>query len=310
MKSNSEMRREARSALRGKWFWRLLASGLVLQAIGYVANAAVVKAFDAMSITTVGDFIAAKINAAQQGLAYSLPTTKAYFWMAAGFCFQIFISYIFAAIFAFGFAKLLLKMGDDDSRWFADSFSGFTRPFELAWLLFLMNLLVTLSALPGAFLGGLAAGAAYLLLSGRAFAALGVAAIVAVAGAIAVCGLLRATYAYRQAWFIKNERPEASAINCLRESRQMMKGHKFQALCLDCSYIGWLLLMSAVFSASWLFGVLAQEGAVAAFAGVVSFLLGGFAFYVLIKIILEVMVVRMVFYRALPKAGETAEVEV
>lgn len=310
MKSNSEMRREARSALRGKWFWRLLASGLALQSIGYVANTAVVKAFNSMSITTVGDFLAAKINAAQQGLAYSLPTTKAYCWMAAGFCFQMFVMYIFGAIFAFGFARLLLKMGNDDSRWFVDSFSGFARPVELAWLLFLMNLLISLAALPGALIGGVAAGAAYLLRPLHSLAALGITAIVIVSGAVAVVGVLRATYAYRQAWFIKNELPDASAGKCLRDSRRMMKGHKFQAFCLDISYAGWMLLMGGIFAASGMFGVIAQNGVAMGLASVVSFLLGGLSFYILVKVILEIMVVRMVFYRALPKAGESAEGEV
>lgn len=307
MKSIGEMRREARNALRGKWFWRLFASGFVLQAIGHVANTAVVKVFDAMSIMTLSDFVSAKVMAARQGLAYSLPTMKAYCWMAAGFCFQMFIMYIFAAIFAFGFARLLLKMDGDDSRWFADSFSGFARPFELAWLLFLMNLFVALAAMPGALLGGVAAGVAYPLLAGHSSAVLGRVVVVAAAVVIAVCGAIRAIYAYRQAWFIKNEAPDASAVKCLRDSRKMMKGQKLLAFCLDFSYLGWFLFIAVVFAASTLFGVVAREGDAVGLAGMASFLLGGLAFYVLVKVVLEIMVVRVVFYRALPKAAETAE---
>lgn len=51
-----------------------------------------------------------------------------------------------------------------------------------------------------------------------------------------------ALYSYRQALFLLNDNPEWSVFRCLRESRQMMKGHKWELFKLDFSFIGWFLL--------------------------------------------------------------------
>ncbi|MBQ6915892.1 MAG: DUF975 family protein [Kiritimatiellae bacterium] len=298
MRSSGEMRCDAWRVMKGKWFWRLLAVAIVLQVVAYSANLLVSQAFSALSITEIGDYVAAKISAAQQGLSYSLPTTKAYCWMYCGLCFQMFIAYIFGAIFAFGFMGLLLKArADDDNHWFTDSFGGFSRPLDVTWLLFLMNLRIALAALPGAFLGGLAAGICYPLLSGGPFAMLGIGVIVAVAGALSLGCALRAVYAFRQAWFIKNEKPETPASRCLAESRQMMEGHKMQAFALDVSFLGWILLAVAMYICSAVFGLSAQNFGAAA-AGV-SFFFGVAFFYLLVKVILGIAVSRAVFYRDL-----------
>ena len=145
MRDSCEMRREAWGILKGKWLWRLLCVVILLQFVSSAVNTALIKTYDALSITTLGDYLMATANAMRQGLSYSLPTAKAYYWMVGGFVFQLFIIYIFAAIFAFGFMGLLLKASrNDDTRWFAGSFGGFARPLEITWLLLLMNLLTAL----------------------------------------------------------------------------------------------------------------------------------------------------------------------
>ena len=302
MKGTREMRHEAWDVLKGKWFWRLLCVAALLQLARHFANGLVGAAFDAMSITSVVDFMVAKINAAQQGLSYSLPTTKAYCWMFGGFCFQMFIAYIFAAIFAFGFMGLLLKASrNDDSRWFADAFGGFARPLDVAWLLVLMNLLVFLAMVPCMLVFG---GAAFVLMLyvGLAPLSLEGLGILTAASVPAVLCAISAAYGYRQAWFIKNERPEAPALGCLRASWQMMKGFKWRAFCLDFSFLGWIfvgsgLLTFAAVGAGVAERVVSHPVRVVAMAAAFGF--GMAAFWLFVKVFLGIAVARVVFYREL-----------
>lgn len=51
-----------------------------------------------------------------------------------------------------------------------------------------------------------------------------------------------AAYSYRMALYILIDHPEMSAMECLRESKRMMKGHKMELFVLDLSFIGWSFL--------------------------------------------------------------------
>jgi len=51
-----------------------------------------------------------------------------------------------------------------------------------------------------------------------------------------------AAYRYRMAVYILLDNPEMSAMQCLRESKRMMRGHKAELFKLDLSFIGWFLL--------------------------------------------------------------------
>lgn len=51
-----------------------------------------------------------------------------------------------------------------------------------------------------------------------------------------------AHYRYAQALYILIDDPTKSPVQCLRESRIMMAGHKWELFMLDLSFIGWYLL--------------------------------------------------------------------
>ena len=51
-----------------------------------------------------------------------------------------------------------------------------------------------------------------------------------------------AAYRYRQAIYILIDDPSKSPLQCIRESKAMMKGHKWELFVLDLSFIGWMLL--------------------------------------------------------------------
>ena len=53
-----------------------------------------------------------------------------------------------------------------------------------------------------------------------------------------------ASYRYRQALYVLLDHPEKSPLQCIRESKELMKGHKWELFVLDLSFIGWSLLAS------------------------------------------------------------------
>jgi len=56
-----------------------------------------------------------------------------------------------------------------------------------------------------------------------------------------VPGFIKA-YAYSMAYYIKNDMPELSAMECLKKSELLMKGHKGELFLLDLSFMGWYIL--------------------------------------------------------------------
>lgn len=51
-----------------------------------------------------------------------------------------------------------------------------------------------------------------------------------------------AVYRYRMAYYILIDHPEYSPLQCIRESKRMMHGHKRELFGLDLSFTGWWLL--------------------------------------------------------------------
>lgn len=259
MKSNRDIRRQAWTTLSGKWFFRLILVGLVLQTINMTVSGLISGIFKTLSITSVTDYLEAKLNALQQGLDYALPTAKAHYWMIAGFGLQMFISYVFAAIATFGFMHVLLRAhANNDERWFSSSFGGFARPLSVTALLFLQNLLIFLWSLLLFFPG------------------------------------IVALYRYRQAWFVKVEHENLSARDCLRESARLMRGFKGRAFLLDLSFLGWILLAALLLGIAAAVG--STAGLIGALLGFLSGLAG---FYLLVRTVLGMAVSRVVFYREL-----------
>ena len=60
-------------------------------------------------------------------------------------------------------------------------------------------------------------------------------------------------YSYSMATYILQDDPNKDWDECINESKQMMKGHKWQAFCLDLSFIGWYLLGACAFGVGVLF---------------------------------------------------------
>lgn len=51
-----------------------------------------------------------------------------------------------------------------------------------------------------------------------------------------------AAYRYSQAYFILADNPEIGIMDAIRQSKQMMVGHKMEYFVLELSFLGWMLL--------------------------------------------------------------------
>ena len=60
-----------------------------------------------------------------------------------------------------------------------------------------------------------------------------------------------ASYRYRQAIYLLIDHPDWSALRCIRESKQLMRGRKGELFVLDLSFIGWQLLACIPFVNIW-----------------------------------------------------------
>lgn len=56
-----------------------------------------------------------------------------------------------------------------------------------------------------------------------------------------------AAYRYRMALYIALDNPSISGLDAIRQSKEMMKGHKWELFVLDLSFIGWFLLCGLTF---------------------------------------------------------------
>ena len=59
-------------------------------------------------------------------------------------------------------------------------------------------------------------------------------------------------YSYSMAMYILAENPSIGALDALKQSENMMKGHKMEMFILDLSFIGWHLLASITFGIAYI----------------------------------------------------------
>lgn len=63
------------------------------------------------------------------------------------------------------------------------------------------------------------------------------------------------SYAYAACYYIKQAQPDIEALDCIRKSKEVMDGHKWELFVLDLSFIGWSILAALTFGIGyiWLF---------------------------------------------------------
>ena len=270
MKSNREIRREAKRILFDGWAGRSFIGGVLLYAVVTELSGAVLAACGRLDAQTWFDFLASKLEYARRGLCYTIPSSSAFWRMTGATAFQQFIVLLFEAILVYGLSRLFLTAVRNDSRrWLAAAFSGFARPLEATWLLVLISLRVFLWSL-----------------------------LLLVPGVVAV-------YRYRLAWYLKCEHGDWSAWRCLGESGRIMRGFKWQAFRLDLSYLAvasfaWLGIECAIVA---VVGGVSDWWLVSAVVAVAGVAIAVPLVFVLVITMIKFFTARAVFYRELHALG-------
>lgn len=60
-----------------------------------------------------------------------------------------------------------------------------------------------------------------------------------------------ASYRYRMAVYLMLDNPQMGVMDCLRESKRLMHGHKGELFVLDLSFLGWAILSCIPFVSLW-----------------------------------------------------------
>jgi len=109
-----------------------------------------------------------------------------------------------------------------------------------------------------------------------------------------------AAFRYSQAFYILADDPSKDIMQCLKESKELMKGNKTKYLCLQLSFIGWYLLVSAVYLVTTVISVvisIAIPGDVSFVISMVILAIGVIAMFIGILILTPyVMSATTVFY--------------
>ncbi len=113
---------------------------------------------------------------------------------------------VLSVYLAFGYAKYCLNACREERTAFGDLLSGFEYTYKVILLWFLTRIIVTLLSL-----------------------------LLIVPGIIAA-------YGYSMSERLQCDHPDWSPVRCMRESRTMMKGHKWELFVLELSFFGWILL--------------------------------------------------------------------
>ncbi|MBR3941833.1 MAG: DUF975 family protein, partial [Clostridia bacterium] len=118
-----------------------------------------------------------------------------------------FFGMFFMAAFSLGSLRAYMSLSKGDSISAGYAFRGFSSFWRSGWLLWLTNFFISLWSM-----------------------------------LLFVPGIIK-TYSYAMAPYVLAEHPELTARQCLRHSKHMMRGHKFELFVLELSFIPWNLLV-------------------------------------------------------------------
>lgn len=117
---------------------------------------------------------------------------------------------LFSTLFHFGYISCALKVSRGECVTFRNLFDGFAMPLKLIGLNIVMGVLIFLWS-----------------------------CLLIVPGIIAA-------YRYRLSVYLLLDNPEWGILDCIGESKRLMRGHKLHWFVLDLSFIGWALLAGVI----------------------------------------------------------------
>lgn len=264
-KNASYFRARARTLLTGNWGAAILIGFLALLLGGVISGSFNVN-FDFSDFDSFGDPEYGSVDFFDGAEFLAEPFVLDYIWaillsvIAITAIFTVLYAAFVASPIKLGYQRINLDLVDGEELLVKKLFSYFKINYLKSVALNLLYGLVTslVVLIPALILVGSALGLAYDLLEQivlnnaiesffdldytAVFVALPVIAVATILTLIGAVFSAILTYTYRFSYMILAEYPHMSAVEAMRVSRTMMKGHKWRLFCLDISFIGWTLL--------------------------------------------------------------------
>lgn len=155
---------------------------------------------------------------------------------------SVVVSFLISGILSFGMAVYALNIVRDNNASFTDIFDGFR--MNVVFKAIVLGIVTTLATAAGMML-------------------------------LIVPGIIIAIM-FSQAFYIFIDNNELSPIDCIKESAEMMKGHKGEFFVLNFSFIGWGLLVGAGSLAVIALGIYLKSiaGIIIILVGIIGALIG------------------------------------
>lgn len=228
MSKISEIRDKAHRLLwQSRWLNRFMFLIVIFNLLRYIAINIAVSFLGSTTNILNERIMSAETPQEILALFGDAPFRKAFIVVMA---LSLFVAAVMNSIAEFGISRVRLEVarGNTNLQWHKVAFGGFLDPFGMfalgllhaifVWWPILFIVIPAMICLIGTvFVSGVFSPA---YLAAIPFAAISVTAF----------------YRYRQAWFLKANHSDWSALKCLRESDRMMKGHKWRNFLLDCSF--------------------------------------------------------------------------
>lgn len=240
----SEMKREALQSLKGKWGLGVGTTSLYLilnWILGFLLMVIIIMPFALLS-----DFIKESVNPFQ---SESLSTISIVLAIILVILVSV-VNCISTGITLYGYSNTILQLRRDNATIDSlfEGFRGFRRMLHATKAMFFIFLYT------GSWIPSIIMGFSSFFEETDNFGILSLYTILLLASCVFVA--IR-YFSYAMTYFIMIDYPEYSALQAMKESKRMMKGHKMDLFLLWLSFIGWgiLLFFSVLLLTVFLFGI-------------------------------------------------------
>ncbi|MFJ8416058.1 DUF975 family protein [Bacillus paramycoides] len=235
-----EMKQEALHSLKGKWGLGV-GSTILYFILSYVV------ALAAMLILLIPGLIIFSGIAGLTG-SFEEETISIGAGITFGilYCIMMILSNASYGITSYGYTNVLLQISKrDDARidYLFEGFRGFKRMMKTMWAM-LAILLYTGTWIPVLLIG------LFSFFGGEGNVSLIIAFFVLLA--ISVVVMIVTYFSYAMTYYVMIENPDYSVSQAMKESKNIMKGHKLDLFLLWLSFIGWAILAMLTFGIGFL----------------------------------------------------------
>lgn len=235
-----EMKREALYSLKGKWGLGV-GSTILYFILSYVVSMA------AMFILLIPEIIIFFLVVSLAGsVEAETMSIGAAITFGIFYCIMIILSNASYGITSYGYTNVFLQISKrEDAKvdYLFEGFHGFKRMMKTMWAM-LAILLYTGTWIP-MLLTGL-----FIFLGEEGNLSFTIAFFVLLA--ISIVGMIVMYFSYALTYYVMIENPEYSVSQAMKESKNLMKGHKLDLFLLWLSFIGWVVLALLTFGIGFL----------------------------------------------------------